>query len=144
MAISRNMLEWGRYGNREKANLIITVQFKVFFRFQCVGIWVLRCSLNAFRNVSEDLLNTEHPIGIQARIAIWSGDTWQKVLPWLQNERNFYRFLERDLVLLVHQFSFWGWYLAVGRTLKSTSPSHMGARSSMRLASSPTVATVPL
>jgi len=47
----------------------MTVQFEIFFRLQRIGVWLLRHRLYPLGDVGEDLLCSEHPIGIESRIA---------------------------------------------------------------------------
>lgn len=45
------------------------------------------------------LLSTQHPIGVEARVAIWRGDAGQAVLERMKHERHLHRVFEGNLVL---------------------------------------------
>ena len=48
----------------------MTVEIKILFGFQCVGMRMLRLRLNTFGDVSEDFLCSKHAIGVEAGVTI--------------------------------------------------------------------------
>jgi hypothetical protein len=49
---------------KNTAYLVITIELQIFLWLESIGIRVLRGSLDSLRNISQDLLYSEHSVGI--------------------------------------------------------------------------------
>ena len=58
----------GGGGRGKETYLILTVQIKVLFRFEGVGVWVFGHGFDALSDVGEDFLGAKHPVGVEAGV----------------------------------------------------------------------------
>lgn len=65
--------EWPR--GKEYSYLIMTVELQIFLHLQGVRLRLHRLCFYPFSDVGEDLLRSEHSVGVEATIAVTSMST---------------------------------------------------------------------
>ncbi|CRK35733.1 hypothetical protein BN1723_015007 [Verticillium longisporum] len=78
------------------------VQLEVLIRPERIRVELCHRRLDPLCDVRQDLLDAQHPVGVQAVVAIRGRQVGKRVLPRHQHKRHLDRVFRRDLVLQEH------------------------------------------